>query len=346
MNGIKEVDYFYLFACTFIIVGFLTPLMRKIALSNNIVDSPDRSHKTHKTPVPYLGGIAIITGVLLVSYGGLIFRNRTGGEFWVATSLLLPATILGLIGLIDDKKNLSPLPRLIAQTIAGVFTAFFLINTDTVGNPTGNIFVDAGITVLWVVGITNAINFFDNLDGGASGTVAITCLGVFLIAHENGQFFLAGLSITTFGAMIGFLVWNKSPARIYMGDAGALFLGIVVSVLTLRLDPNVTGKTESLSIPLLLLAIPILDTSVAVISRLSRGISPLKGGRDHLSHRLLRIGISKKITAILLWLLSALFMVSAFTIANFDINSGLVIGASGALWLVFLLGFLNMKFDG
>jgi len=347
MQVIQGIDYFYLFATTFFIVGLLTPLMRKIAIRADIIDRPIHSHKTHKAPVPYLGGVAIILGILIVSYGGLILKNRTGGDFGIASSLLIPATILGIIGLLDDRKSLPPLPRFIAQSIAGIFTAVFLIATNTVGNPSGNSAIDALITILWVVGITNAINFFDNLDGGAAGAVATISFGLFLIAHSNGQYFLAALSATTFGAMLGFLLWNKSPARIYMGDAGALFLGILISVLALRLNPEVDGKFTSFSIPILLLAIPILDTSVAVLSRIKRGVSPFQGGRDHLSHRLMRKGLNRRVTAFTLWGLAAIYGVIALSIYIWPDTFGLeliLIGA--ALWLAQLIFFLRIPSEG
>ena len=341
MQVIQGIDYFYLFAATFFIVGLLTPLMRKIAIRADIIDRPIHSHKTHKAPVPYLGGVAIILGILIVSYGGLILKNRTGGDFGIASSLLIPATILGIIGLLDDRKSLPPLPRFIAQSIAGIFTAVFLIATNTVGNPSGNSAIDALITILWVVGITNAINFFDNLDGGAAGAVATISFGLFLIAHSNGQYFLAALSATTFGAMLGFLLWNKSPARIYMGDAGALFLGILISVLALRLNPEVDGKFTSFSIPILLLAIPILDTSVAVLSRIKRGVSPFQGGRDHLSHRLMRRGFTKRRSAYALWSLSAIFSGIAVTVATTDSDTKFLIGIAIVFWIALFTLFIK-----
>jgi UDP-GlcNAc:undecaprenyl-phosphate GlcNAc-1-phosphate transferase len=341
MQVIQGIDYFYLFAATFFIVGLLTPIMRKLAIKTDIIDRPNNSHKTHKSPVPYLGGVAIILGILIVSYGGLILKNRTGGDFGIASSLLIPATILGIIGLLDDRKSLPPLPRFIAQSIAGIFTAVFLIATNTVGNPSGNSAIDALITILWVVGITNAINFFDNLDGGAAGAVATISFGLFLIAHSNGQYFLAALSATTFGAMLGFLLWNKSPARIYMGDAGALFLGILISVLALRLNPEVDGKFTSFAIPILLLAIPILDTSVAVLSRIKRGVSPFQGGRDHLSHRLMRRGFTKRRSAYALWSLSAIFSGIAVTVATTDSDTKFLIGIAIVFWIALFTLFIK-----
>ena len=321
MQAIQNFDYFYLFSASFFVVGVLTPIMRKVAIKFNIFDQPNHAHKTHQNPVPYLGGVAIIIGILVISYGGLIFRKSTGGDFWIASSLLFPAAILGFIGFLDDRRNLPPLPRFIAQSLAGIFTAIFLIVTDTIGNPTGNTALDAGITIIWVVGITNSINFFDNLDGGAAGAVAATSLGLFLIAHENGQYFLAALAITILGAMLGFLLWNKNPARIYMGDAGALFLGVLISVLALRLNPEVQNKLISFSIPFFLLAIPILDTSVAVVTRLKLKLSPFEGGQDHLSHRLIKRGMSKKNAAYTLWSMSFFYSAVAFGISQSDYNS-------------------------
>jgi len=341
MQVIQGIDYFYLFSATFFIVGLLTPIMRRVAIKTDIIDRPTHSHKTHKSPVPYLGGVAIILGILIVSYGGLILRNRTGGDVGIASSLLIPATILGIIGLLDDRKSLPPLPRFAAQSIAGIFTAIFLIATNTVGNPSGNTAIDALITILWVVGITNAINFFDNLDGGAAGAVAIISFGLFLIAHSNGQYFLAALSATTFGAILGFLLWNKSPARIYMGDAGALFLGILISVLALRLNPEVDGKFTSFSIPILLLAIPILDTSVAVLSRIKRGVSPFQGGRDHLSHRLMRRGFAKRQSAYVLWSLTAMFSAIAVTVATTDSDTKFLVGIAIVFWIALFTLFIK-----
>ena len=213
------LQYFLLFFATFALVGTLTPIMRKIAISNKIYDLPNAAHKTHKEPVPYLGGVAIIIGVTVISYAAAIYKNFNKQDYLLLTSVLAPAIILGLIGLWDDLRNLRPGPRLAIQIVAGIFTAYILISQDTVGNPTGSQTLDAIITVIWIVGICNSINFFDNVDGGAAGTVAISSLGLFYLTFQNQQFFIAALSSVTAGATIGFLLWNKSPARIYMGDA-------------------------------------------------------------------------------------------------------------------------------
>jgi len=261
-------------------------------------------------------------------------------NFWLATSLLGPAVTMGVIGLWDDIKNLHPLPRFIGQNITGVVVASILIFTNTLGNPTGSTILDVSITVLWIVGICNSINFFDNLDGGAAGTTAISAIAISILTLSNGQAFLAALSLVVAGATLGFLIWNKSPARIYMGDAGALFLGVLIATLAIRLNPETQTQLASFATPILLLAIPMLDTCVAVFSRIQRGISPFKGGQDHLSHRLVRYGLSRKKAAISLWSLSALFALLAviLTIVNKNLESYIVI-TSCLLWLVLFIGF-------
>jgi UDP-GlcNAc:undecaprenyl-phosphate GlcNAc-1-phosphate transferase len=342
--AISQVDYFILFVISYVLVGLLTPLMRKIALAQGVLDRPNSSHKSHKNPVPYLGGVAIIIGVVIVSYIALISNKFTWSNFWLATSVLGPALVMGLVGLWDDLKSLNPLPRFIGQSIAGLVVAIILILNDNIGNPTGVTVLDAAITVLWIVGICNSINFFDNLDGGAAGTVAITAISLTYLAITGDQYFIAALSIVVAGSTLGFLIWNRAPARIYMGDAGALFLGLLIATLTVRFKPSTDNSLSSFAIPVLLLAIPILDTTVAVFSRLRRKVSPFQGGKDHLSHRLVRAGISRKLSAIILWGLSVLF--SSFAVLISLPNNGhevIIILISIVFWLLLFISFFRTK---
>jgi UDP-GlcNAc:undecaprenyl-phosphate GlcNAc-1-phosphate transferase len=342
--AISQVDYFFLFIISYVLVGLLTPLMRKIALAQGILDRPNSSHKSHKKPVPYLGGIAIIIGVVIVSYIALISTKFTWSNFWLATSVLGPAVVMGLVGLWDDLKSLRPLPRFIGQSIAGLFVAVFLVVNNNIGNPTGITGLDISITVLWIVGICNSINFFDNLDGGASGTVAITAITLTYLAIIGDQYFIAALSIVIAGSTLGFLIWNRVPARIYMGDAGARFLGVLVATLTVRFEPKTESSFGSFLIPVLLLAIPILDTTVAVLSRLRRKTSPFQGGRDHLSHRLVRAGLSRRISAVILWSLTGLFSIFAVLISL--PNNGyelIVILVALFFWLLFFIFFFRTR---
>ncbi len=280
-------------------------------------------------------------GITFVIFGALLSQNNLRDNLVLVSSVLVPSLLLGFVGLIDDRKALPPFPRFLAQSAAGVFTASLILSTDTMGNPTGHFWIDASVTVVWIVGICNSINFFDNLDGGAAGTVATISLGLFLIAQQNGQVLIASLSLTVLGSLLGFLVWNKSPAKIFMGDAGSLFLGTIIGVLTIRLNPIVESKFISLAIPILLLAVPLLDTAVAILSRVRRGISIFQGGRDHLSHRLIRRGFTKKQAAFLLWSLSGIFVSIATTLARNELNGYPLIIISVVLWLFLLGAFLR-----
>ena len=342
--GITNKEYFLLFVMAYFLVGALTPLMRKIAIANEVIDRPNSSHKSHKKPVPYLGGIAIIIGVITISYATSLVSNFTTNTFWLATSVLGPALALGLIGLWDDLKNLNPLPRFVAQNVAGIFTASILIITNNVGNPTGSVIFDSIVTVIWVVGICNSINFFDNLDGGAAGTVAISSMALVFLALNGDQYLIAALATVTAGSTLGFLVWNKSPAKIYMGDAGALFLGVLVATLTIRLRPNSETQMGAYFTPVFLLAIPIMDTTVAVFSRLRRHLSPFQGGQDHLSHRLIRAGLSRKQAAASLWGLSGLYGAVAIFISrpNSSIENYSAYSA-GLLWVILFMLFFRTK---
>ena len=342
--GITNTEYFLLFAISYLFVGVLTPVMRKIAIATDVVDLPNSSHKSHKKPVPYLGGVAIIIGIISIAYSTSLIANFTSSTFWLATSVLGPALALGLIGLWDDVKNLPPLPRFIAQSVAGVFTASVLIITNNVGNPTGSAIFDSLITVIWVVGICNSINFFDNLDGGAAGTVAISSVALAFLALSGEQYLIAALSTVTAGATLGFLVWNKSPAKIYMGDAGALFLGVLLATLTVRFEPSAQSQLTSYLIPLFLLAIPILDTTVAVSSRIRRHLSPFQGGQDHLSHRLIRAGYSRRTAAVSLWGLSALFAIISILISQLDqIDANYLAILASIFWVILFILFFRTK---
>jgi UDP-GlcNAc:undecaprenyl-phosphate GlcNAc-1-phosphate transferase len=296
--------------------------------------------KIQKEPVPYLGGVAIALGVVSASFLGILVEDYSIINFKIAGTVIIPALLIAGVGLWDDLKELQPWPRLIAQTSVGTAMALILIATNTMGFALGNQFLNVAVSIFWIVGITNSINFFDNLDGGAAGTVAIASFFLFLIANSEGQILVSALAIVVSGATAGFLLWNKSPAKIYMGDAGALFLGIIMGVLTIRLDPGITPKYLSLSIPIALLAIPILDTTVAVISRLYRGISPFTGGRDHLSHRLMRIGMHRKYAAITLWAASGVYGLLAYAI--YQSQNSLYAYIAGAGWVVLLVFFLRI----
>jgi UDP-GlcNAc:undecaprenyl-phosphate GlcNAc-1-phosphate transferase len=340
-------QFFLLGALTMVFVGLITAPIRKLALRVGAVDAPTLARKTQKEPIPYLGGVAIAVGIVGASYGSLLAVDFTLENFELASFVLIPAIAISAMGLWDDLRGLEPWPRLVAQTATGIIVAVILTATDTMGFAFDSQLLNYAITVLWIVGVCNSINFFDNHDGGAAGTVTVITFFLFFIAYDRQQVLVSALAIVTAGATAGFLLWNRHPAKIYMGDAGSLFLGIIISVLTIRLSPGVVPTYKSLAIPLFLMATPILDTTVAVISRIARGISPFQGGRDHLSHRLMRKGLNRRITAFTLWGLAAVYGAIALGIYIWPDTWGtqlIIVGA--AMWLAKLVFFLRIPSEG
>ena len=345
--SISTTQFVILGVAAFALTGLLTWPVRALAIRLGAMDKPNMARKTQAEPIPYLGGVAIALGITLTTLAAVYVGGNKNGENAgqlkdLALTVLLPALILGVMGLIDDLRSLSPWPRLIAQSVVGTVVALVIVNSGTTGTPFGTSTLNTAVTIFWIVGICNSINFFDNLDGAASGAVAIAALGVFFIAFDRGQELVSALSIVTAGATIGFLMWNKSPAKIYMGDAGALFLGIIVSVATIRLNPGIEPTWKSLTIPAILLAVPLLDTCVAVFSRLARGVSPLTGGKDHLSHRLVRAGLTRPMAAIALWAASgACAVIAVLVYKNPGTVGSLLITTFAAGWLLALVLFLR-----
>ena len=331
----------------FALTGLLTWPVRALAIRLGAMDAPNLARKSQAEPVPYLGGVAIALGITITTLAAVYVGGNKSGENAgqlkdLALTVLLPALLLGAMGLIDDLRSLSPWPRLIAQSVVGTVVALVIVSSGTTGTPFGTSTFNTIVTIFWIVGICNSINFFDNLDGAAAGAVAIAALGVFFIAFDRGQELVSALSVVTAGATIGFLMWNKSPAKIYMGDAGALFLGIILSVATIRLNPGIEPTWKSLTIPVILLAVPLLDTCVAVFSRISRRVSPITGGKDHLSHRLVRAGLSRPMAAVTLWVASGVCVLVAIGIYRYSDSYGSVliyVFATG--WLSALVLFLR-----
>ena len=282
----------------------LVPVVRQLAIKREVLDTPG-AHKSHSTPVPYLGGVAmvvafslaVIAGAIVkqdLSFsGGLVTFNRglvlnrgasTLGELFLILGLALA---LSMMGLIDDLKGLHPYLRLgIEIFVASAVVAYGIQFASPLADG-----IDAIITVIWIVGITNALNLLDNTDGLAAGVTGIAGVAFFFLAYANDQPFTALLALGLSGCTLGFLRSNFHPAKIYMGDAGSLYLGFLLSYIGLKIRVN-QSETPQLFIPAIVLGVALLDTTMVVVSRIKRGVSPFEGGKDHLSHRLMRLGVS------------------------------------------------------
>lgn len=265
------------------IVAASTPLVRRLAVAKGVFDDPGAGgHKSHVVPVPYLGGLAIMTGAVLaqVAVGGGV-PGRTA-------VILLAAVMLGLVGALDDRRHLHIGLRLAAQATAAAVAVAVGVRV----NITGSAVVDMVATIAWIVAMTNAVNFLDNMDGLAAGLATASAASAFALASAAGQTVVATAASALVGACLGFLVYNRPPASIYMGDAGSLFLGFLLAIVVNQVDPAQTPP-RSWVVPLLLLAIPVLDTTTVMLGRWRNGKTLYLGGRDHLSHRLTGRGWSR-----------------------------------------------------
>lgn len=279
--------YAVVFAASLGLALLLTPAARKLALSTAFVDKP-QEHKFHEQATPYLGGTAI-WGACMVA---LLIR------FDFMTHLLAwagGACLLFVVGLVDDRFGMSPKTKMGLQILAACVPIAY---GDAFG-VTGVWALDAGLTLFWIVGLTNAVNLLDNMDGLSAGTTGISCLWLFFIAASNthaspdGQFLVASLALAVSGACLGFLRYNFQPAQIFMGDAGSLFLGYTLAVACIRLRLPVNATWDFL-VPAMVVALPILDTTTVTLLRMRAGRPVYKGGKDHTSHRLVRLGYSTR----------------------------------------------------
>jgi UDP-GlcNAc:undecaprenyl-phosphate GlcNAc-1-phosphate transferase len=346
MEPLASLLYLAIFLVSLALSSLLVPLLRKIAFSYSVLDRPNQSHKTHHGSIPYLGGVAIVIPVsLLVIIGPFMFIENSD-YLLRALLFLLPAVLLALVGLYDDIKSLGASSRFLVQTLIAMSATLYLsklgYSVSILSNEIGNLL----LSIFWLVGITNAFNFFDNLDGGAIGITIVASLTLFLLGLLGGQYLLSSISLALAGAGLGFLWWNRNPARIYLGDSGALFIGFILAISLLQFEPSVESRVASALIPVFILALPIIDTSVAVVSRILRSVSIFQGGRDHLSHRLISLGFSRKKAAYSLWSLSALLSSLTFLISNVSKDAASGISLLGLLFMAFLVvWFLRIEID-
>lgn len=290
--------YIFLFVLSLLIGLAATPLVRKLALKTGVVNAPS-ARNIHLSPVPLLGGLAI--------YLAFIFGLITLFPFYISqvVAILLGASLISLFGLLDDKWGLHPIIRLAGQFgVAAILVAtgvkFTFLPWD---------WANIIISLFWVVGITNAINFLDNMDGLSAGVSAIAASFFFLVAFASGQWLVAALGAALAGAAFGFVYHNfgvvRSHTTIFMGDTGSLFLGHLLAAIGLKLHFSGAYANVTWLVPMLILGLPIFDITLVVISRLRRHIHPLQGGKDHTSHRLVALGLTRREAVLVLYLVGA-----------------------------------------
>ncbi len=294
----------------------ITPFFRMIAKKFRILDHPG-GRKIQETPIAYLGGLVIIIPITFASLLLLLFTplSITLKE-QLYLGIIFPALVIAFVGLLDDIYQLAPWPRFISQTVVGTISAVTLeINGTGVAIFTNHL-LNSIITVVWIVTIINAFNFIDNMDGLATSISIVASFTLFILAFLNSQYLVAAFSLAIFSSCFGFLYWNKRPASIYLGDAGALYLGFLFAAISIRIDLDNNSAPIRALVIILILAIPVIDTTQVVVSRVTKGKSPFQGGRDHISHLLLNRGFSQRVVLLILTTLAVVFAVVAILLAE------------------------------
>jgi UDP-GlcNAc:undecaprenyl-phosphate GlcNAc-1-phosphate transferase len=272
--------------------------------------------KVQAIPIAYLGGLAIITPISLGSFLLLFTSLSIDLKQQLYLGLILPGLVIAFIGLLDDIYQLPPWPRFLSQSAVGVITSFMLYLSGSGVKVFDNELLNSLATILWIVTVINALNFIDNMDGLASSISIVASLAMFILAYLNNQYLVAALSLAIFASCLGFLFWNRRPASIYLGDAGALYLGFLLAAISIRIDLDNESAPIRVLVLILILAIPVIDITQVVISRLTRGKSPFQGGRDHISHLLLNRGLSQRVVLFILTSTAILFALSAILLAK------------------------------
>ncbi len=309
----------FAFVIAFIFTFATTPLVRRFAYKIGAVDVPKDKRRVHKRPTPRIGGLAIIFGFMVAI---LSFNDNWSKEF---VSILFGAGILGILGVIDDCKNLDAKLKFVVQILAALIVVLYGdIRISVISNP--NIFsqspfavlppwLSITVTVLWIVFMTNAVNFIDGLDGLAAGVSAIMSMSLVFIAITYHEYGIALMGLALMGSCFGFLPFNFNPAKIFMGDTGSMFLGYMLAVLSVQ-GMFKSYAVISFAVPIIMLGLPLFDAMFAMLRRILTGKNPMTADRGHLHHRIYDMGFSQKQTVFILYAISGVLGITSILLAE------------------------------
>jgi UDP-GlcNAc:undecaprenyl-phosphate GlcNAc-1-phosphate transferase len=325
--------YLAVFVAALVAALVVTPAIGAFARRLGVADQPG-GRKAHVEPVSLLGGLAIYAGAFVGAWALVPTARPELKGFFLAGFVVL------VFGLQDDLRPMDPWTKLLAQLASALVLVGFGVQVSLTHIPV----VDVAITVLWVVGVINAINYADNMNGLAAGIAAIAAAGLFGLAFAEDQYLVAVLGAGLAGGCLGFLRSNYPKARIFMGDSGAMFLGFVLAFLSIRLRFLDQPKSTTFVIPALVLFVPLFDATLVTISRYRRGVPVTQGGTDHTSHRLVRLGMKPWAAVALLWALQALFCLAAIGVARGGDTVDVLVVVGGVVAGLGALVFLERAF--
>lgn len=328
------LNYILIFLIAVGIALIFTPITVKIAYKYGVIDIPADGRRVHKKPIPRLGGVAIYFGTTI----SIILMLPLSKEL---IGILIGGALISLTGVLDDIYRLSAKVKLACQIVCAVVLYYFEIRISFIGLPFGDEYlyfawpISLLVTIIWIVGITNTINLIDGLDGLAAGVAAIASFSLAYIAYINHRPETAMLTLAIAGGAIGFLPFNFNPAKIFMGDGGALFLGFMLAAVSI-VGPMKGVTAIATVIPVLALGLPIFDTAFAIYRRIIQGKPIMEADKGHLHHRILSQGMNQKKTVVILYVISGILGVAAILInKNMFLDGTVLIILTSALVIVF-----------
>lgn len=323
----NNIFVFLALAVAFLLAFSATPAVISLAHKINAIDVPKDARRVHKKPIPLIGGLAIFYGFIVSVLCFATIDNEVKG-------ILIGTVIIVTTGIIDDMKNMRAIIKLLCQILAAAVVVYSGVRIEHFANPLSawvgppyiimNYWVSVAVTIIWIVGVTNAVNLIDGLDGLAVGvsTIASTSLLALTLISDNLN--VAILTAAVAGAGFGFLPYNFHPAKIFMGDTGALFLGFILACISVQGFLKMSALI-SFAVPILILGLPIFDTLFAIVRRLLTGRSPMSPDRGHLHHRLLDMGFSQRRVVAILYTLTAVLCLTAVVISIKGYGRGLIL---------------------
>jgi UDP-GlcNAc:undecaprenyl-phosphate GlcNAc-1-phosphate transferase len=308
-------------------------LARLIGIRSGLIAQP-RNDRWHHQPTPVLGGVGIFAAACFT----VSFTFISNGMLDVNWTLMAAPALMFMLGLVDDIHPLSPSVKLFGQITAAVLVIF-------VGGFYIRFFpwtaANVLLTLIWLVGITNAMNLLDNMDGLAGGIAFIAAVLMSFLAYRNGDQGLLTISLALAGSVLAFLCFNFPPARIFMGDSGSMFIGFTLAELAVARRTTASNVLAVLAVPVLVFLLPILDTTLVTVTRVLRGRSPVKGGRDHASHRLVSSGLSERQTIMILYGISILSGAAGMGLEALDYGLSLALIPALLVALAFFAVYLG-----
>jgi UDP-GlcNAc:undecaprenyl-phosphate GlcNAc-1-phosphate transferase len=318
----KGMELLLPFLAAVVVAAIATPIVSRVALAFGAIDRPCERKVSQRPSMPLLGGLGVALGFFVGLAVALLLAGEQGGYRSHLEGLLLGALLLLAVGAVDDRFSLTARTKLMVQVVAAAIAILYGFRIDHITEPVSRTiwwlpaWLAFGLTTLWIVGITNAMNLLDGLDGLATGVGAIITATLTWICWQAGHAVGVGIGVAFLGALLGFLPFNFPPARIFLGDTGALFIGYVLSLLTLEGYRTISFLT--FLVPLLVLAVPLIDITLSVIRRVRRGIPIMSADRLHIHHLLLQSEGSQRPAVLSLYFLTACFSVIAVSFTNLE----------------------------